>query len=82
MSGQSAEVYRIDWVPGSDLLHGVCHCGAEHLASDPIAMWEWMLAHPLGHEGSQGIQGSSQQSSTEISPQITAGESSSDGRHA
>lgn len=75
MSGQSAEVYRIDWVPGSDQLHGVCHCGAEHLASDPIAMWEWMLGHPLGHEASQGI-------SQGISHGITAGGSSSDGRHA
>jgi hypothetical protein len=45
----SAEVYRIDWVPGTDLLHGVCHCGAEHTNTDPIEMWAWMLAHPTGH---------------------------------
>lgn len=43
------EVYRVDWVPGTDLLHGVCHCGAGHTAQDPVAMWEWMLGHPEGH---------------------------------
>lgn len=53
LSGEEAaggrEVYRVDWVPGTDLLHGVCHCGAEHTARDPVAMWEWMLGHPEGH---------------------------------
>lgn len=42
----SGEVYRVDWVPGTDLLHGTCHCGTEHTAQDPVEMWEWMLAHP------------------------------------
>ncbi|AQS66505.1 hypothetical protein [Streptomyces pactum] len=49
MSGRTGEVYRIDWLPGTDLLHGTCHCGAEHTAEDPVAMWDWMLAHPQGH---------------------------------
>lgn len=44
------EVYRIDWLPGTDLLHGTCHCGREHTSQDPVEMWEWMLAHPQGHE--------------------------------
>ncbi|MER5900712.1 hypothetical protein ABT150_11510 [Streptomyces mirabilis] len=43
------EIYRIDWIPGTDVLHGTCHCGAEHSAQDPIEMWEWMLGHPEGH---------------------------------
>jgi hypothetical protein len=43
------EIYRVDWIPGSDVLHGTCHCGAEHSAQDPVAMWEWMLGHPEGH---------------------------------
>ncbi|MEN1889463.1 hypothetical protein ACFY1B_21310 [Streptomyces mirabilis] len=43
------EIYRIDWIPGTDVLHGTCHCGAEHSAQDPIEMWEWMLGHPDGH---------------------------------
>jgi len=47
----SAEVYRVDWVPGTDRLHGVCHCGAEHDGQDPVEMWDWMLAHPVGHGG-------------------------------
>ena len=47
--GPSTEVYRIDWIPGTDMLHGVCHCGAEHRAPDPVVMWEWMLGHPEGH---------------------------------
>ncbi|MBC9718768.1 hypothetical protein H9Y04_40200 [Streptomyces sp. TRM66268-LWL] len=45
----TAEVYRVDWQPGTDLLHGVCHCGAEHVEEDPVALWQWMLAHPEGH---------------------------------
>ncbi|BBJ41571.1 hypothetical protein SSPO_042890 [Streptomyces antimycoticus] len=45
----TAEVYRIDWLPGTDVLHGVCHCGAEHAAEDPVELWQWMLAHPTGH---------------------------------
>ncbi|MEU0673741.1 hypothetical protein ABZ330_12755 [Streptomyces sp. NPDC006172] len=49
MSGPTGEIYRIDWLPGTDVLHGTCHCGAEHAAQDPIAMWEWMLGHPEGH---------------------------------
>jgi hypothetical protein len=43
------EIYRIDWLPGTDILHGTCHCFAEHTAQDPIEMWEWMLGHPEGH---------------------------------
>ena len=51
-AGPTGEVYRIDWLPGTDTLHGTCHCGREHTAQDPIEMWEWMLAHPRGHEPS------------------------------
>ena len=39
-------VYRMHWLPGTDRLRGVCHCGAEREAEDPVAMWEWLLAHP------------------------------------
>ncbi|MEU4891020.1 hypothetical protein AB0B12_04500 [Streptomyces sp. NPDC044780] len=46
----TAEVYRIDWLPGTDVLHGVCHCGAERTAEDPVELWGWMLAHPTGHD--------------------------------
>ncbi|MBW0093129.1 hypothetical protein I4I73_22345 [Pseudonocardia sp. KRD-184] len=44
-----AGVVRVVWVPGSDRLRGVCHCGAEHLAEGPVQVWEWLLAHPVGH---------------------------------
>ncbi|MFC9425582.1 hypothetical protein [Streptomyces sp. NPDC056987] len=44
-----AEVYRVDWTPGSDELHGTCHCGAERSGQDPVELWEWMLGHPTGH---------------------------------
>ncbi|NUS88340.1 MAG: hypothetical protein HOY75_37980, partial [Streptomyces sp.] len=55
MSGPpTAEVYRVDWLPGTDLLHGVCHCGAERSAEDPVELWKWMLAHPTGHDGLTG----------------------------
>jgi hypothetical protein len=49
VTGPTGEIFRVDWLPGTDVLHGTCHCGAEHTAEDPIAMWEWMLAHPEGH---------------------------------
>ncbi|MEN0139085.1 MAG: hypothetical protein AAGC80_28300 [Rhodococcus sp. (in: high G+C Gram-positive bacteria)] len=42
-------VLRIVWLPGTDRLRGVCHCGAAHEADDPAALWEWLLAHPVGH---------------------------------
>ncbi|WP_199920576.1 hypothetical protein [Streptomyces sp. NRRL S-481] len=32
------EIYRIDWLPGTDVLHGTCHCGREHTAQDPVEM--------------------------------------------
>ena len=32
--------------PGTDRLHGVCHCGAEREAEDPVEMWEWLLGPP------------------------------------
>jgi hypothetical protein len=39
-------VLRVDWLPGSDRLHGRCHCGAETQVEDPVEMWGWLLAHP------------------------------------
>ena len=57
MTSPTGEIYRVDWVPGTDVLHGTCHCGAEHTAQDPIAMWEWMLAHPEGHGARRAGQG-------------------------
>jgi hypothetical protein len=50
VTSPTGEIYRIDWLPGTDILHGTCHCGREHTSQDPIEMWEWMLAHPQGHE--------------------------------
>jgi len=43
-------VFRVSWQPGADTLLGICHCGAELLADDPIELWAWLLAHPDGHE--------------------------------
>lgn len=45
-----ARVYRIEWMPGTDTLRGICHCGAERLAEEPVELWEWLLAHPRGHQ--------------------------------
>jgi len=39
-------VYTVDWVPGTDLLHGTCHCGASADAGGPVQIWAWLLAHP------------------------------------
>jgi hypothetical protein len=57
VTGPTGEIYRVDWLPGTDVLHGTCHCGAEHTAQDPVAMWERMLAHPEGHEPRAAGQG-------------------------
>lgn len=43
-------VYRIHWVLGTDRLRAVCHCAAEREFDDPVALWDWLLAHPEGHE--------------------------------
>ncbi|MEU4552098.1 hypothetical protein [Micromonospora violae] len=50
-TASGGRVYWIHWVPGTDTLRGICHCGAERLAEDPIELWEWLLAHPQGHQG-------------------------------
>jgi hypothetical protein len=47
---QGGMVYRIHWKLGTDLQVGVCHCGAEHESEDPVELWEWLLAHPVGHD--------------------------------
>lgn len=47
-------VVRIEWLPGTDVLVGTCHCTATHSAGDPVSMWEWLLAHPDGHEPAAG----------------------------
>lgn len=38
-------VYRIHWQLGTDLLLGVCFCGAEQAFDDPGELWEWLLDH-------------------------------------
>jgi hypothetical protein len=43
-------VYRIHWVLGTDRLRAVCHCSAEREFDDPVELWEWLLAHPAGHD--------------------------------
>jgi hypothetical protein len=42
-------VLRVHWIPGTDQLLGTCHCGAEHVALDPVELWDWLHAHPVGH---------------------------------
>jgi hypothetical protein len=41
--------FRIVWVRGTDQLLGTCHCGAERVGDDPIALWAWLHGHPVGH---------------------------------
>jgi ferredoxin-NADP reductase len=48
------KVNRIHWKLGTDVLVGVCHCGAERDAEDPVELWEWLLGHPVGHEPPDG----------------------------
>ncbi|MBP2325988.1 hypothetical protein JOF56_006373 [Kibdelosporangium banguiense] len=47
---RGASVHRIHWKLGTDVLVGVCHCGAEHESEDPVQLWDWLLAHPVGHQ--------------------------------
>lgn len=47
----SGRLYRVLWSPGSDDLLGRCYCGAERVLTDPTAVWDWLLAHPDGHDG-------------------------------
>ncbi|ALL79572.1 hypothetical protein AD006_30675 (plasmid) [Pseudonocardia sp. EC080610-09] len=47
-------VHRIHWVLGTDLLHAVCHCGADRFFDDPVELWEWLLGHPDDHRPPPG----------------------------
>jgi hypothetical protein len=47
--GIAPGVLRVHWIPGTDQLLGTCHCGAEHTALDPVELWDWLHAHPVGH---------------------------------
>ncbi|WP_326715634.1 MULTISPECIES: hypothetical protein [unclassified Streptomyces] len=44
-------VYRVVWKLNTDVLVGYCWCGTTHEDTDPIALWEWLLAHPDTHGG-------------------------------
>jgi hypothetical protein len=47
-------IVRVHWVLGTDRLRAVCHCGADRLFDDPVALWDWVLAHPEGHGPGSG----------------------------
>ncbi|WGL51349.1 hypothetical protein P5P86_15450 [Nocardioides sp. BP30] len=42
-------VYRVVWKLNTDVLVGYCWCGTAHEATDPIELWDWLLAHPATH---------------------------------
>jgi hypothetical protein len=42
-------ILRVVWLPGSDQLQGLCHCGATQVADSPADIWQWLLGHPVGH---------------------------------
>lgn len=44
--------FTVDWLPGSDVLRGRCHCGATSSAQDPATLLDWLGAHPDGHDTS------------------------------
>jgi hypothetical protein len=50
----AGRLYRVRWYPGSDDLLGTCHCGAEKVLADPVAVWNWLLGHPQGHDAPGG----------------------------
>lgn len=47
-------IYRVHWTPGTDRLLAVCHCGSCCEVDDPVAAWQWLLAHPEDHTGGTG----------------------------
>ena len=47
-------VFRIVWKLDTDVLVGYCWCGAAHEDVHPIAMWDWLLAHPDTHADTGG----------------------------
>jgi hypothetical protein len=46
----------VRWLPGTDVLLGVCHCGARHESQDPVELWAWLLGHPAGHRPPGGAE--------------------------
>lgn len=42
--------FTVDWMPGSDVLRGRCHCGATSSAQDPATLLDWLAGHPDGHD--------------------------------
>ena len=42
-------VFRVVWKLHTDVLVGYCWCGAPHESTDPIELWDWLLAHPDTH---------------------------------
>jgi hypothetical protein len=51
----ATERFSATWTPGATTLTGTCFCGARHHDSDPVAMWDWLDAHPVGHDGQEGL---------------------------
>ena len=51
---RGSTVFRVVWLPGSDLLCGYCWCGASRTDEDPVELWEWLVDHPRTHARGQG----------------------------
>ena len=47
-------VFRVVWKLNTDVLVGYCWCGTPHEATDPIELWDWLLAHPDTHGPADG----------------------------
>jgi hypothetical protein len=47
---EGSTVYRVVWQLHTDVLVGYCWCGTSHEATDPIELWDWLLAHPATHD--------------------------------
>ena len=48
---RGSTVFRVVWLPGSDLLRGYCWCGTWRDSEDPVELWEWLVEHPSTHAG-------------------------------
>lgn len=61
---RGGSIVRVHWMLDTDQLRAVCHCGATRLFEDPIVLWEWVLAHPDGHEPGGAHTGSDTETDT------------------
>ena len=73
-------ILRVHLIPGTDQLLGTRHCGAQHTALDPVELWDWLHAHPVGHEAQPDPDAAPDPQSAEPAPESATDEEHDDPR--